>query len=264
MMKKLLLSAALSITMMSTSPAWALDVSEIVAKANHVSYYQGEDGRARVKMEITDKQGRKRTRDLTILRKDIGNDDKEQKFYVYFNRPADVSKTVFLVWKHVGKDDDRWMYLPALDLVKRIAASDERTSFVGSDFFYEDISGRNPVEDKHELVKETDNYYIVKSTPKDPDLVEFSYYKSYIHKTTFIPVKMEYFDKSGKLYREGAAEAVETIDGHPTVIKGTMKDLKTGSQTTLTYSNVQYDIKVPEDIFTERYLRQPPMEYIKR
>ena len=61
----------------------------------------------------------------------------EQKFYVYFHQPADVSKMTFLVWKHLDKDDDRWMYLPKIDLVKRIAGSEKRTSFVGSDYFYE-------------------------------------------------------------------------------------------------------------------------------
>lgn len=261
-MKKLLaLTFAVSLLPFT---AQAMDVSEIVAKANHAAYYQGDDGRARVKMEITDKQGRKRSRDFVILRKDEDDKDQEQKFYVYFNRPADVSKTVFMVWKHVGSDDDRWMYLPALDLVKRIAAADERTSFVGSDFFYEDVSGRNPSEDTHELVETTDNYYVVKSTPKNPDLVEFSYFKSYIHKTSFIPVKIEFYDKRGEKYREAVAEKVDTIQGYPTVTQGSMSDLKSGSKTVLTYSSVQYDAGLPEDIFTERYLRQPPMDYIKK
>ncbi|MCD8563392.1 MAG: outer membrane lipoprotein-sorting protein [Alphaproteobacteria bacterium] len=257
------LALALTLTLLPFA-AQAMDVNEIVAKANHAAYYEGHDGRSRVKMEIKDSQGRKRSRDFVILRKDEDDSDKEQKFYVYFNRPSDVSKTVFMVWKHVGTDDDRWMYLPALDLVKRIAAADERTSFVGSDYFYEDVSGRNPEEDKHELLETTDNYYVVKSTPKKPDLVEFSYYKNYIHKGTFIPVKTEFFDKRGELYRVSTAEKVETVQGYPTVTQGKIKDLRSGSETTLSHSNVQYDIGLPDDIFTERYLRQPPMDYIKR
>jgi len=258
--------AALSIAgvLAMSAPAYAMDVNEIVAKANHTAYYQGADGRARVKMEIVDKQGRKRMRDFTILRKDIGDDDEEQKFYVYFNRPADVNRTVFMVYKHVGRDDDRWLYLPALDLVKRIAASDERTSFVGSDFFYEDVSGRNPSEDAHELLETTDNYYVVKSVPKDTASVEFGYYKSYIHKISFIPVKIEYYDKKGEKYREGMAEKVDTVQGYPTVTQGSMKDLRSGNKTILSYGSVQYDVELPDDIFAERYLRQPPTQYLKR
>ncbi|PTB90535.1 outer membrane lipoprotein-sorting protein, partial [Marinobacter sp. Z-F4-2] len=164
---------------------------------------------ARVAMSITDRQGRTRSRELTILRRDGPETDAiegsayrgEQKYYVYFRRPADVSQMTLLVWKHQDRDDDRWLYLPALDLVKRIAASDKRTSFVGSDFFYEDISGRSIDADSHELIETTDNYYVVRNTPKRPGEVEFAYYDIYIHKQSFLPVRTEYVDDSGNLYR---------------------------------------------------------------
>ena len=119
--------------------AATLDANAIVEKANLASYYQGADGRAKVNMVITDSLGRKRIREFVTLRFDQ-EDGGEQKYYVYFDKPADVRKTVFMVWKHPGKDDDRWLYLPALDLVRRIAAGDKRSSFMGSHFLYEDIS----------------------------------------------------------------------------------------------------------------------------
>lgn len=238
------------------------DVNEIVKKANHSAYYKGKDGKARVKMTIKDAQGRERTRDLSILRKNMDDKDEEQHFYVYFHQPADVRDTVFMVHKHVGKDDDRWLYLPALDVVKRIAASDERTSFVGSHFFYEDVSGRGIDEDNHELIETTQNFYVIKNTPKDPKSVEFDSYKVYVHKGTFIPVKAE-FEKGGKVYRIAEALEVKEIQGYPTVIKSKMTDTNIGGETLLEYSDVQYDINLPDDIFTERYLRKAPREYIK-
>ncbi|NOZ24320.1 MAG: outer membrane lipoprotein-sorting protein [Planctomycetes bacterium] len=242
----------------------APSVDEIVKKANHISYYQGKDGRAKVQMTITDAQGRTRTREFTILRRDVEDKtDGEQKFYVYFHRPADVNKMVFMVWKHMNKDDDRWLYLPALDLVKRIAATDERTSFVGSNFFYEDVSGRNIPEDTHELAETTDNYYVLKNTPKDPKRVEFSYYKAWIHRATFIPVRIKYYDKQGREYRMYEVLKVEQIQGYPTVTKSCMKDLKTGGETVLEYSDVKYDIGLPDNIFTERYLRKAPRRYLR-
>lgn len=267
-MKQFFLSLLLTATLgVAASAAHAIEVGEVVSKANHAAYYQGDDGRAKVKMVITDKAGgAERTREFVILRRDDDPGDTAnagQKFYVYFTRPADVNKMAFMVWKHVGRDDDRWLYLPALDLVKRIAASDERTSFVGSHFFYEDVSGRNPEEDTHELLEETDNYYVLKSTPKDPDAVEFAYYKNWIHKTSFIPVKTEYYDDQDQVYRIYEALKVDTIEGFPTVTRSRMKDLKTGGETTMGYSSVAYNIGLPEDIFTERYLRNPPRKYLR-
>ena len=236
----------------------AVDVQEIVKKANIVAYYQGDDGKATVTMTITNKQGQERKRQFNILRKDV-TDGGDQMYYVYFLNPPDVRRMVYLVQKHVDKDDDRWLYMPAIDRVNRIAAGDKRTSFVGSDFLYEDVSGRSLDEDVHELTETTDKFYIVKNTPKEPDSVEFSYYTVAIDKNNFVPMKMEFYDKTGKLYRTIESAEVQVIQDFPTVTKSVVKDLKTGSQTVMQFTNVKYNIGVG-DIFQERYLRSAPSE----
>ena len=259
-----LLGLALGIAV--AAPLWAQDaaptVDEIVKKTNAVSYYQGTDGRARVKMTIKDKQGNTREREFTILRKNMDDKNEEQKFFVYFHRPADVRQMVFMVWKHVGRDDDRWLYLPALDVVRQIAASDERTSFVGSTFFYEDVSGRGLDEDAHELVETTADYYVLKNTPKDPSAVEFDSYTMYIHKGTFIPVKVE-FEKGGNVYRVAEALKVEDIQGFKTVTQSRMTDKNAGTETTLDYVKVEYSTGLQDDLFTERFMRKPPQDVLK-
>ena len=236
----------------------ATDVGEIVENANRAAYYAGTDGRAEVVMTITDAKGGTRTRRFTILRKNVGPAD--QKFYVYFEEPADVRKMAYLVWKNAGGDDDRWLWLPALNLVKRIAPGDKRTSFVGSDFVYEDVSGRGTEEDIHELLAETDTQYHIRSVPRDPGSVEFASYELWIDKDTFLPRKAEYTDAKGKLYRRVEALRVEVVDGHPTVIESRVSDLLAGSRTTNVFENVAYDLGLKEQIFTERFLRRPPRE----
>lgn len=244
-------------------------VKEIVEKTNCVAYYAGQDGRAQVSMTITDEQGRTRARRMSILRRDASSGAEEksgcrnQKYYVYFHRPTDVKDTVFTVWKHSEQDDDRWLYLPALDLVNRIAAGDKRTSFVGSHFFYEDISGRNITEDEHELVETSANYYVLKGKPADPDTVEFKHYVIWIHRGTFIPVKVEFFDAQDRKYRVYQATKVETVQGFPTVIESKMDDLVRGGHTTLKFSRVQYDVGINDEIFDERFLRNPPRDLLR-
>jgi hypothetical protein len=240
-----------------------LGVQKIVEKANIVAYYQGDDGKATVNMVITNKQGQKRERQFNILRKDV-NDGGDQKYFVYFQKPADVRKMTYMVHKYVDpkKDDDRWLYLPALSLVKRIAAGDKRTSFVGSDFLYEDVSGRSLEEDTHELIETTDKFFVIKNVPKQPDTVEFAYYNVSIDRKNFVPMKMEFYDKENKLYRTIESVKVETIQDLPTVVKSVVSNLQTGSKTEMEFSNVQYNIKLG-DIFTERYLQRPPREAIR-
>lgn len=236
----------------------APSAQEIVEKANQASYYAGQDGRANVTMTISDKSGGTRNREFTILRLNTGGGD--QKFYVYFLAPADVHKMAYLVWKNIERDDDRWLWLPALNLQKRIAPGDKRTSFVGSDFLYEDVSGRGTTEDTHELVEEKDGLYLIKSVPKDPGSVEFAWFRTWIDAKTFLPKKAEYYDRNGKLYREVEALEIGDVKGYPTVLVAEARDLNSGSVTRNSFKDIEYDIGLSERIFTERFLRRPPRE----
>ncbi len=192
-MKTLLL---LSILLLPTLTLAAPEAEELVNRANQAAYYAGQDGRADVTMTISAPDGSTRSRQFTMLR--LTDQGDEQKFYVYFKAPADVRKMAFLVWKNITRDDDRWLWLPALNLKKRIAPGDKRTSFVGSDFFYEDVSGRSPSEDRHQLVEETAISYLLRSEPKDPGSVEFAWYQVWIDKHNFLPLKAIYYDHQGQ------------------------------------------------------------------
>ncbi len=258
----LMLGMAMMLGIVYSGRGLALTADEIVDKAIHVAFYQGDDMKVNVIMKIVDSQGRVRKRNIVMLRKDI-EEDKEQKYYVYFLEPPDVEGMVYMVWKHLGRDDDRWLYLPALDLVRRIAATDKRSSFVGSDFVYEDISGRTRDQDTHELVEEKDDVYVIKCVPKRPETVEFAYYIVQIRKDNFVPVKFEYYDGTGKLFRTIEVLEIKDIQGYPTVTKARATNLETGGHTDLDYKSVEYNLGIPENIFTERYLRRPPKKWIK-
>lgn len=256
-MKRYLPFLALLLSLPLTAAA-ALTADEIVAEANRAAYYAGQDGRADVSMTISAPGGQTRSRQFTILR--LTDGDKDQKFYVYFQAPADVRKMAYLVWKNVGRDDDRWLWLPALNLKKRVAPGDKRTSFVGSDFFYEDVSGRGLEEDHHQLQEETETTYLLRSEPKDRDSVEFAWYLVTIDKQSFLPLKAVYYDHQGQAYRQVEALKVETVDGHPTVIEARASDLRAGTSTINRFSKIKYDTGLNKRIFTERFLRRPPRE----
>ena len=248
--------------LLAAGPACAMTAEEIVTKASLASYYQGDDGRADMHMVITDSQGRTRERDMTILKMDQ-EDNGPQKYFVYFREPSDVKGMTYLVWKNPGSDDDRWLYLPALDLVRRIAASDKRSSFVGTNFAYEEISGRGPEEDTHAIESEDEEYYVIKSEPRDPGSVEFAYFRTWVDKNNFIPMKAELYDKSGKNYKTIEALEVKEIQGYPTITKMKAADLNSGGNTVSEARGVEYDLGLDEDIFTERSLRRPPRKYVR-
>lgn len=268
-MNKLTGYFTLALTLMHLPVVVAQDLSshdmtaqEIISKANLASYYAADDGSAEARMLIVDQNGNKQVRQFSILRKDI-EDQGQQNILVIFSRPTDVKDTVFRVEKHVVQDDNRWLYLPALDLVKRISAGDKRTSFVGSHFYYEDVSGRNPQEDNFELIEAVQSHYLIKGTPKNPSSVEFAYYQATIDKQTFLPMQVSYFDSNGQVFRKMSVLSTAKIQGFTTVTHSRIDQLSDGSYTEMQFRNVKYDVGLPDSIFSERSLRTPPLNWLK-
>lgn len=260
---KLVISLAVAMGLTFAISSFATtDVNQIIAQTNLTSFYQGQDGRAQARMKITDKQGRQQIRQFNILRKNViaGGD---QHFLISFSRPSEVKGMSFRVDKHVDGDDDRWLFLPALDLVKRIASADKRTSFVGSHFFYEDISGRNTQLDSYKLIDETDGHFVIEATPNQPNTVEFSRYVMKIDKAMMLPTSVDYFDRNSALYRRIEVLKTQQIDGFSSVLRSKVSDTINGGSTLLQFRNIKYNNQLPQSIFSERSMRTPPNSWFK-
>jgi outer membrane lipoprotein-sorting protein len=239
---------------------------EIMKKSHMAYYYAGEDGLAQVNMVLTDKKGKERTREFTMLRIDE-EEGGNQKYYTYFKKPSDVARMTFMVHKATDGNDQRWIYVPAVDLIRPISADDKNSSFVGSDFSYEDVSGRHWSEDSHILVEESTldeaPVFVIESTPKDTKYNGFAKKVSYIHAESYLPLKEEYYDDKGEMIRVFTAERIEDMDGITTVTLRRMENLKKGSNTTVEFADVDYNVGMTDDLFTERYLKNPPRQYVK-
>jgi len=245
---------------------FAITAEEVVKKSQAAFLYAGKDFKARVMMKLISKGGQERVREMTMLRKNFGETGGNQKYFIYFFQPADVKDMTFMVYKYPAKDDDRWLFVPAINMVRRIAAQDKRSSFVGSDFTYEDVSGRDIEDDAHTLSKEEKlgvyDCYVIKSAPKAAD-VDYSYKLSWIDKMTFLPVKEEYYDRRNELYKIFSADEIKDIKGFPTITKRTMKNLQSAHTTVVAYIKTDYSIGLEDSLFSERYLRQPPKKWIE-
>lgn len=245
----------------------APDAIQIIARSQEVFYAAATDMHARVRMVLVSKDGRTRERELTMLRKNFGNG--EQRYYMYFHRPADVRGMTFMVWKYPERDDDRWIYIPAIDLVRRIAAPDARSSFVGTDFSYEDVSGRDLAADEHRLLRvdtlDTGPAYVIESRPLRA--ADYERKVSWIDEETGLPLREEYYDVQGELHRVFTSDEIRDVKAGattiPTVVRRTMENVKTGHRTEVTFSEVEYNIGIGDDLFSEASLRRPPRRWIR-
>ena len=258
---KHLLAAALVV---AVAPALAEEADAIVARSLNAFYAAAEDQRTRVTMRLINAQGKERRRVMTLLRKDLGTEG-EQRYYIYFHEPADVKGTTFMVWKYPAREDDRWIFIPAIKLVRRIAADDKRSSFVGSDFTYEDVSGREVDDETHRLLGESTlderPVFEIESVPREP--VGYARRLSWVDRERALPLKEEYYDARGELLRVFTAYEVREVSGHWTSVRRSMRDAQSGHRTEVVYDEVAYDVGLDADLFTERYLQRPPRQWIR-
>ena len=263
----LLLASALVLIPVAAALAAAdpPDPRELIAKSQIAYNYGGDDGKSSITMEIVDANGGTRRREMAMLRLNVGEKGGDQKFFIYFKQPGDVRGMTFMVHKKADGDDDRWIFVPSVKLVRRIAASDKRSSFVGSDFTYEDVSGRAVDQDDHSFVREDEldgaAVWVVKSVPRDR--VEYAHKLTFIDKGNFLPLREEYYDSDGKLIKIFTAGDIKDISGIPTPMTRTMENLETGSRTVITIVKAEYNVNLKESDFSERRMRRPPRRWIK-
>ena len=235
---------------------------EIASRSLQAFYYSGDDMRVRISMALINSQGRTRRREMTMLRRNFGTDG-DQRYFIFFSAPADVRGMTFMVWKYPSRDDDRWIFIPSVKMVRRIAANDSRSSFVGSDFTYEDVSGRDVGDEDHRLLRteELDGRptFVLESRPRRT--ADYARRVSWIDRERWLVLKEEYFDARGERVRVFTADEVLEIGGHWTVTRRTMKNLQSDHRTEVTFADVGYDVGLEEGLFTERYLRNPPRKW---
>jgi len=264
-MKKLFLLATAALMPLA---AFAETGLEIAKKASLASYYAGDDGKAQMLMKVYPKNSTKPIKKVFyMLKKDV-TEGGEQMFFTYFTKPSDIARTTFLVHKKIGSDDFRRLYLPASDKVLAISGSRKQDPFMGSDFSYEDVSGRHFSKDSHKLLgEETLNnvpVYVVESTPKVKE-DKIATIKAWIQKDNYIPLKVEFSDHNNKVFKIYHTGKVKSIQGIPTILKQVMESPAAGTKTEILVNprSVAYNLGMADSIFTERSMKKPPLKLLK-
>lgn len=219
----------------------------------------GDDMTATLNMTLTNSRGSTRDRSIAQYRSD--EEDMEKKL-MFFTAPADVRDTSFMSWSYAdGRDDDQWIYLPALRRVKRISSGNQNDSFMGSDFTYDDLGERHPSEDTHTLLREEElmgkTCYVVESIPKTGG-EDISRTLNWVVKDEWIGLKKEFYDDDGELYKELSIEEFEKISGFWVITDMTMRSVKDGTSTRISMEDVSFNDNLSSSLFTERRMKMGP------
>ncbi len=213
-------------------------------------------------MILIDKNSKKRTRDIKSYSKDFGKDTHR---IMFFKSPADVKNTSFLTYDYdnPSKDDDQWLYLPALKKVKRIPSSDKSSSFMGSDFSYFDMTDRDLSDYNFKLIKEMKvrghDAWMIESTPRNKKVVKESGYSktiAVVRKDNFVVVRAINYLTNGKkkyldLKKIHKQKGVWVVDEMSMTTK---KGKSTQHKTLLKFRNIKVNGNLSDSIFTTRRL----------
>ena len=229
--------------------------------------YTGDTSLSQAQLILIDSRKRERVRDLRLYTLEQPGITKSLALFL---SPTDVAGTAYLSYDYDDRDDEAWLYLPALKQTRRVAAGDRSGSFMGSDFNYSDMNGITLDWYDYKILKENDpvdgaDAWLIESTPKpefaDKVASETGYEKSHlwIRKDNFIQVQAQIWVKRGNRIKYFSARQLEEIDGIWTAKRLQMITTRNGKQehaSVFQLSDVSYNLPLDESLFTSQALER--------
>ena len=257
-------SILISGTTMFPEKVFALNGREIMEKVN--ARDTGDRSITEMEMILIDKKGNKRVRKLKTFGLEKGKDSLSLMFFL---SPADVRNTGFLTFDYdeSGKDDDQWLFLPALRKTKRIAAGDKSGSFMGSDLNYSDMTSPDLNLYEYTLMKETEvkgqKVWQIKAVPKTKAEAKNSGYSKsvvFIRQDNYVMIRGVRWVHKKKRNKYLDVRKLDKIDGiwvstemHVTTKSGK----KILHKTIMKQKNIHFNQdEVNEDLFSIRRLEK--------
>ncbi|MDZ7721261.1 MAG: outer membrane lipoprotein-sorting protein [candidate division KSB1 bacterium] len=218
----------------------------------------GTDQEGRLTMTLINSRGDQRVREIKQFIKDFGDVEKKIMFFL---SPADVRNTSFMNWSYdeTGRDDDQWIYLPALRRIKRISSDSKSDYFMGSDFTYDDLGDRHPSEDTHKLLRREKldgaECYVIESIPKEDDYM-YSRTLSWVIPSKWIGLKKEFYDEDGGHLKTLTVKEYKEIESYWIITHSQMHNVQKDHTTDMKLKDLKIDTGIPDRQFTERMMKR--------
>jgi hypothetical protein len=222
---------------------------------------RGRDQRLRMVWRLVEPSGKERVRETRSYWRDYRDADGglRSKRLIVFDAPPDVKETAFLVWSYraADSDDERWIYLPALRKVRRVAGKDRGRSFAGTEFSYEDLGDRELDEDTHVLLRRESQdgreLEVVEATPRDPAST-YARRLLWIDAANWTVPRIEFYDRHDRLAKVLQVRWRE-LDGVWDWERLEMENRLTGRRTIVDVVEAAHGLDLPDDAFSESALR---------
>lgn len=236
--------ASLLIVFIISNTTYAKSAFEVM-KQVELQSQKVKDQQYSVYMVITDEKGKTRDRYFDILKK-ISDD--YSKSLIKFYKPANVKNTALLNHNKLGETSDptQWLFLPAFKTVKQISSENKNDSFMGSDFTILDMAGRATEKDNHQIIKENNENYIIKSIPKDSE-DNYGMIVYLISKKYYLPLTVEFYNRNMEVIKVLNNYKIEQDNNMYFSNYSVMENKKQSSKTIIEIQQHNFNIDISEN-----------------
>ncbi len=212
-------------------------------------------------LKIYDAKGRERIRKIATASKKFGEINKT---IMKFTAPADVKGTSILIYDYKNKDDDMWIYMPALRKIRRIISSEKGKSFMGSEFTNTDMSKPN-MNDFDYRILSTDTYnkhlcWKIETSCKNEDIEDENGYSKkivWIDKSDYLCHKIEFYDFDGGLYKIQSIEQYKKqSNGRYFAYYMKVENIENGRKSIMNIDKFQIGSRLTESTFSPAMLEK--------
>jgi uncharacterized protein len=246
-----------------TGSAQAAEPDPATIMRRNLAVTKVSDSIFNTQIELINAQGTKRVRKTEGYTKLLPNGQDNMRL-TRFTDPPDVMGTGVLLIEHQGADDDMWIWIPAVKKVRRLAASNKRDGFLGTDLSYGDVIGHRVEDWTHRVVREEAldgaACWVVESLPRGPEVQANSGYSkrlTWVRKDNVMTVKSDFWDESGQLFKQLQASGLEKVDEATQrwqAMRIEAKNLQTGHTTVVTMTKYKVNQNVAASTFSTKEL----------
>lgn len=227
----------------------------------------GRDVTTVSRMELTDRAGSKRQRELVTYRMERRKG--EFVSLARFLAPTDIAGTGLLSVDKADGSSEQWLYLPAMDRVRRVASDRKGGRFVGSELYFEDLQTRAPASDNHRMLgKQTLDGVtceVIESVPIDPDNSVYRKRQLWVDPQTALVHRVDYFEKDdAQPSKRWTLLSRQRIQGYWAVTDSKTVDLVSGNETRMLSPTIKFDRKLPARLFSTQALSDESIETTHR
>jgi hypothetical protein len=181
------------------------------------------------------------------------------KAILRFTAPAEVKGVAVLIVNHTDRASDQWMWTPAIERDRRIAAQDRATRFFGTDFSFEDLEERDVDQFDYKLAGDDTIDGVVcwkiESKPRQSKSSQYTSSIVWVRKDYYVAAQIETYSQS-KLVRRIHYSDIQNVSGIWTPRTVDVYDANRKSRTVLKLEKLEYNLPMKDEDFSLEALRR--------